>query len=212
MEIHRKLVYKGSKLEVFLIYFLIIPFLFRTEYIIKFWLGDVPEHLIFLARWIVFVSLVVSAMEPIKTAVLASNRIIQYLIIPDSLFLLVLPVSYFVGYSFEKPEWMLIVIISLDIVCCFLRIYIGIKVTLLDLVEYLKQVVMPCIYVALPSFICCYLLSIYFKENIIGMIALFFCNAILLSPFIYLLGLNIGERKVVRQMLHRIFYIYFNNK
>lgn len=204
MEIHRKLVYKGSKLEVFLIYFIMIPFLFRTEYIMKLWLGDVPDHLISFVRMIVFVSLVVSAMEPVKIAVLTSNRIVQYLIFPDSLFLLVLPLSYLVGHLTSNPNWQMAVIVFLDVLCCSLRIYIGIKTTSLDLFIYFKQVVMPCIYVAIPSCICCYILSIFFKENIMGSVGLFSCNSVLLLFFVYMCGLDKEEKNIFKLVKYRI--------
>lgn len=212
MEIHRKLVYKGSKLEVFLIYFIMIPFLFRTEYIMKLWLDDVPDHLIFFVRMIVFVSLVVSAMEPVKIAVLASNRIVLYLILPDSLFLLVLPASYIVGHFTGSPDWQMATIIFLDIFCCSLRIYIGIKTTSLNLSMYFKQVVMPCFYVAIPSCICCYILSSFFKENIWGGVGLLFCNSLLLLLFIYLLGLDKEEKFFLNFVKHKILVKFHDIK
>lgn len=205
MEIHRKLVYKGSKLEVFLIYFIMIPFLFRTEYIMKLWLGDVPDHLISFVRMIVFVSLVVSAMEPVKIAVLTSNRIVQYLILPDSLFLLVLPVSYMVGHLTSNPDWQMATVIFLDILCCSLRIYIGIKRTSLKLSMYYRQVVMPCFYVAIPSCVCCYGLSILFEENLLGCVGLLLCNSFLLIFFVYLCGLDKEEKSFFKMLIYRIF-------
>ena len=72
MEAHKKLIYTGSKMEVFLIYFIMIPFLFRTEYIMKLWLGEVPEYTVAFAQCIVFISLTYAAFEPIRAAVLNS--------------------------------------------------------------------------------------------------------------------------------------------
>lgn len=202
METHRKLVYEGSKIEMFLIYIIMIPFLFRTEYIMGLWLGKVPEHLVFAVQWIVFVCLVVSAMEPIKEAVFASNRIVHYLIIPDSLFLLVLPLSYVSGYVTNNPDCLMVTVIILDIVCCVLRIYIGIKVTSLDLSRYVKHVIMPCFYIAVISGICCYILSLFFEENFWGFIGMFSCNSLLLFIFIYLIGLNSDEKRLVKQTIY----------
>lgn len=202
IEIHKKLVYKGSKLEIFLIYFIMIPFLFRTEYIMKLWLGDVPDHLISFVRMIVFVSLVASAMEPVREAVFASNRIVHYLIVPDSLFLLVLPISYFVGYVTNNPDRLMITIVIGDIICCILRVYIGIKETLLNLFKFVRLVILPCFYVVIISSFCCYILSNYFKENIIGFMSLLFCNSFLLFLWIYLFGLDIEEKRLVKQIIY----------
>lgn len=212
IEIHHKLVYKGSKLEVFLIYFIMIPFLFRTEYIMKLWLGDVPDHLISFVQMIVFVSLVVSAMDPIKIAVLATNRIVQYLIFPDSLFLLVLPVSYIIGHLTGNPDWQMATIVFLDILCCSLRIYIGIKTTSLNLSMYFKKVILPCFYVAAPSCVCCYGLSGLFEENILGGVGLLFCNSLLLLLFIYLCGLDKEEKSFLKLVKYRFLAKFHDMK
>lgn len=204
MEIHRRLVYEASKIEVFLIYIIIIPFLFRTEYIMELWLGDVPEHMVFFAQWIVFVCLVVSAMEPIKEAVFASNHIFHYLIVPDSLFLLVLPFSYIAGYVTNSPDWMMATIVFLDTVCCALRIYIGIKATSLNMSKYVKLVVMPCFYVAITSCICCYGLSVFFEENLLGFVELLLCNSLLLFILIYLCGLNMEEKQLINKAIKTV--------
>ena len=85
LDVHRRLVYSGSKLEVYLIYFLMLPFLCRTEQIMALWLGDVPAYAVSYAQGIVFISLTYAAFEPIRTAVLATGRIVKFMLIPDSL-------------------------------------------------------------------------------------------------------------------------------
>lgn len=100
-------------MEVFLIYFIMIPFLFRTEYIMKLWLGEVPEYTVAFAQCIVFISLTYAAFEPIRAAVLATNKIAKFMIIPDSFIYLVLPVSYFICNITENPIYMIVCIVFL---------------------------------------------------------------------------------------------------
>lgn len=54
MDTHRKLVYGGSKLQAFFIYAIMMPFLFRTEYIMQLWLGEVPQYAVVFSQCAVF--------------------------------------------------------------------------------------------------------------------------------------------------------------
>ena len=57
LDIHKKVVYAGSKFQVFLIFFIMIPFLFQTEYIMHLWLGNVPPYAVTYAQCTIFLSL-----------------------------------------------------------------------------------------------------------------------------------------------------------
>lgn len=129
-------------MEVFLIYFIMIPFLFRTEYIMKLWLGEVPEYTVAFAQCIVFISLTYAAFEPIRAAVLATNKIAKFMIIPDSFYILVLPVSYFICNITENPIYMIVCIVF-DILTCCLRTYLASKVCIIKIQEMLFSIFLP---------------------------------------------------------------------
>lgn len=80
IETHRKIVYSGSKMEAYLIFFIMIPFLFRTEFIMHMWLGKVPSYAVEFAMCAVFISLTYALFEPIRTSVLATNKITKFMI------------------------------------------------------------------------------------------------------------------------------------
>lgn len=129
IEIHKKLVYSGSKLEVYLIYLIMIPFLFRTEYIIRLWLGEVPDHLVIFAQYLIFTSLMYAAFEPIRTAVFATNNISKFMLIPDSINILTLPLCLLAGKYGQNPTLFIQVVLLCEILICLIRIYYAIKIT-----------------------------------------------------------------------------------
>lgn len=201
MEAHRKLVYTGSKMEVYLIYFIIIPFLFRTEYIMKLWLGEVPEYTVEFAQCIVFISLTYAAFEPIRAAVLATNRIAKFMLIPDAFFILVLPVSYFICNITENPIYMIACIISLDILACFLRTYLASKVSFINISEILFQVIIPCILVASITSLISYLASLFMPISLTGLCLLGIENSIVLLGAIYIIGLSQSEKSAIKRYI-----------
>ena len=77
MEHHKLLVYTGSKMAVYMLYLIFFPFLFQTAYIMHLWLGKVPPYTVEFAQAMAFVSLTYAAFEPIRSAVLATNRILS---------------------------------------------------------------------------------------------------------------------------------------
>lgn len=211
MEAYKKLVYTGSKMEVFLIYFIMIPFLFRTEYIMKLWLGDVPEYTVAFAQCTVFISLTYAAFEPIRSAVLATNRIVKFMLIPDAFYLLVLPISYIVCKITNDPIHLIICIVLLDILTCCLRIYFASKVSSIKVKEISFSVLLPCLYVATLSCICCYGLSLITPYTIFGLCLLLIGNSFILINAIYLLGTSFKEKDIINRHIKRVFLNILNN-
>jgi O-antigen/teichoic acid export membrane protein len=200
LDVHRKLVYSGSKLEVYLIYFLMLPFLCRTEQIMALWLGDVPDYAVAYAQGIVFISLTYAAFEPIRTAVLATGRIVRFILIPDSFTLLVLPLSYFVARATGSPSWMLVSIVGMEVFACIMRVWLGAKVSVLRVREILVRIVLPAAMVALVDTVLCYLLSRLLPDSLWGLILLVLLNSLILVGIIFAIGLNAEERKSIRSL------------
>lgn len=202
MEHYKTLVYTGSKLEIFLIYFIMVPFLFRTEYIMQLWLGNsLPPHTIEFSRCIVFISLLYAAFEPIRTAVLATNKIRDFMLIPESFYLLVLPISYFCYQLSQNATGLIISIVSMDILTACIRVYWGSKVSTLEIKDIIKLILLPAIYVGGMSCIGCYFFDSICKDNLLGLCILLTLNSILLIGLIYFLGLSKKEKYLVNQII-----------
>lgn len=203
-EVHKKLVYSGCKMQVFCIYFILIPFLVRTEYIMELWLGDVPQHAVFFARCIIFVSLAYSLSEPLGVAVLATKRIKAYLIVPELFYLLVLVVGYIVGQVTDNPDVFIFAVVCMEVVSCCLRIYWATKVTLVKMHDFLFSVIFPCIRVGILSGIACYGLDMLANKTFWGLLELLVFNTIILIGLIYLCGLNQSERIYANSFLNKM--------
>lgn len=211
LEIHKKLIYGGSKMEVFMIYFIMIPFLFRTDYIMQLWLDKVPEHAVVFVQCTVFLSLTYAAFEPIRSAVLATNKISKFMIVPEAVYLIVLPVSYMVGKVTENPSMMIISVVLLDVLVCILRIYFAIKVTVISFKDILTHLIYRSFFVAAFSSFFCYFLSKSIQYNISGLILLVTLNAIALCGIIYMVGLSKAERIQMNLIAKKVFKT-FNRK
>lgn len=168
---HLRLVTLGSRLEVFLIYLLMLPFLCRTEQVMALWLGQVPDYMVAFVRGTIFISLTYAAFEPIRTAVLATGRITQFMLLPEAFYLLVLPVAYLVARLTDSPSWMLVSVVGMDILTCMFRVWLGVKVSPLTLGSLMREVVLPCLGVGVLGGGVSFWLSGVFPMTLIGLFA-----------------------------------------
>ena len=196
---HKKLVYAGSKFQVFLIYFIMIPFLFRTEYIMQLWLGNVPPYTVTYVQCTVFLSLTYASFETIRTAVYATGNITRFMILPEAIYLLVLPISYWAGVVTNNPSSLIISMVVYEILVCAIRVWIASKVSVIRIREILNKVICPCFFVALFSILLCYILSTVMPSTLLGLVWLVVSNSIGLCIIILLLGLSKSEKAVVRK-------------
>lgn len=210
IEAHKKLVYSGSKMEVYLIYFIMIPFLFKTEYIMRLWLGTVPQYAVEFAQCTVFISLIYSMFEPIRASVLASNRITKFLIYPELFYLLVLPVGYVVSRTGNNPVWLIAVIVGMDVLTCIIRTGYAVRVTPLKALEILEAVVCPAVWVAILDSFLCGMVNKVLASGFTGLLLLFAVNCIGLVFIILCVGLNKMERHFCLQFLYKAKERFFH--
>ena len=201
LDIHKKLVYAGSKFQVFLIFFIMIPFLFQTEYIMHLWLGNVPPYAVTYAQCTIFLSLTYASFETIRTAVYATGNITKFMIWPEAIYLLVLPISYYAGITTNNPNALIIAMVLYEIFVCTIRVWIASKVSIIRINELLKKVIKPCFFVAIPASFICKIITLFIPQTIWGLISILCLNSISLSLIIIVIGLSKQERNMISTFL-----------
>lgn len=205
---HTKLVYTGSKLNIFLLLYILIPFLLKTEYILHIWLDDVPEYTKIYTRAIMFSVLMECFIQPISGSVFSSGKVKQYVIYPQIIYLIVLPLIYF-GYIFCKEATIVIFCVLLtDFIYKCAQVIYASKLKIINKKDIFTKVILRSFIVASASIAISCFMSKYMEDSIVGLIVLLLSNAILLTIFIYALGFDSIEKKKVRDL---VFEVY-NNK
>lgn len=210
-DIHKKLVYTGSKLDAYMIMFVLIPFCAKTEYILGLWLKEVPQYTVEYVRWSVVISFLYCVVNPIIDAVRASNRIAAFMIIPELLLCLAIPLGYVV-YQFDShPVNTIIVIVITHVIVFGVRLIIASRVTILSLKELICNVMIPCCFVSTISMVVCMVLAQYINDTIAGLIGLVVINSLLLFIIIYFCGFNRYERMIMESMIKQSMSKLKNN-
>lgn len=204
IETHKRLVYSASKLQAYMIFFIMIPFLFRTEYIMRLWLDKVPPYMVPYAQATIILSLTYAIFEPIRTAVLATNRITKFLIWPNVFYILSLPISYLLARWSESPVILIISVVSIDVLACIIRVGYALQVSPILLKNLLTEVIWPIMKVAGICSVTCWLISVWTSVNLVGLITLLAINSLFLIMIIYVFGINSRERLLVNRMIRTL--------
>lgn len=198
IETHKKLVFSGAKIEAYLIFFIMVPFMFRSEYILHLWLGQLPAYIVPFCQCTILLSLTYAVFEPIRTSVLATANITRFMIIPEAFQTLTLPVAYGVAWLSKSPVMMIISIIAMDLLTCALRLWYGRQVCPIHIRETISRVGVPVALVLTLSSITCYGITFITSENITGLFLLLVLNSLALVVIITLVGVNASERNTLR--------------
>lgn len=207
VEMHKLLVYSACKMQVYMIYFIFIPFLFRTKYIMGLWLGYVPDYTVAFAKVTIFMSLLCALFEPIRTAVNATGNILKFTLFPEFFYLFSLFLTYMLTLWSHNPVVFIISVVLFDTIAWGIHIYYALKVIPISLKGLSVKVFAPSVGVAIGGFSVCYLLARYTQENLVGFSCLLLVNSLVLLMLIYYVGIDSRERNLfnvlIKNMLGR---------
>ncbi len=209
---HKQLVYRSTKYQVFLIYFLLFPFLFKTEYILQLWLENTPEYTIQFCQCIVFLSLINTATSSFSTSAVATNKVTGFYIIPELFCLISIPIGYLSYIIYKDPTVFMIVIVTVDIIARLIQTYIATKVSVITIHSILKESIYPTLKVAFVSLVITYILSLYTPNTILGLCIYILCNSLQLLAIIYILGITKYEKAQIIQYIREKSYVLFRGK
>lgn len=205
LERHHALVFSGSKLEVFMIYFILIPLLVRMEFVLKLWLGNnLPTHLVIFCKLVVIMNIICSAFEVMRTSVMATGNLRAFALYPNLLHLLVLPICYVANLYFQSPVVMMIIITIIYFIVYAYRFYIASQISKFSLKDYFITIVSRCLIVGLLSWMAVFALDKLIPNNIWGFFLLLMCSTTILLVLIYTIGLSISEKRIINNIFLRI--------
>lgn len=98
------LVCRGSKFSFFIMLLIILPFEFETEFILKLWLGFVPEESTIFLRLVLIASMANLIGNPLYTAIMATGKIKHYQII-GTLYTSLIFIFTWLAYKFKLPAY-----------------------------------------------------------------------------------------------------------
>ena len=150
-DMHRLLV-KSSKFSFYILLFIALPLMLEADFVLRLWLGIVPEHTVTFLRLVLVVGLLYTLSNPIIVSVHATGRLKKFQIIEGTMLLMIVPVAYVLLKFFDvRPECVFVVHIVVELFTQYARLRIVLPMIGMGLGEYFRLVVRPVAVVAVLS-------------------------------------------------------------
>jgi len=206
LERTRLLVNASSRFSFYVVLFLSTPVLISTPFILKFWLGSIPDHSASFLRIMLAISLITCLENPLGVAMQASGRIKLYQISVGAIQILVIPVSYLCFRLWNFPEAAFLIQFILSVVSLFVRVRISTKTIGSTMIDYFKTAAFPNSFVAAlmigGSFLCDYALKN--PPNFLGFAINTITSTLIGVIAVALVGTNANERQFIKARIFRL--------
>ena len=154
------LVFEGCKITYFLILIMIIPLFNNIGYILSLWLVKVPKYTEIFVQLLLIEILIESISYPMATVNQATGKIASYQTIIGIVVLLNLPISYFLLKINMPVSSVYIVGCIIMFILAIIRLFFLKRVQCFSLVAFVKQVLLPIIFITTILFLLNYFINL----------------------------------------------------
>ena len=196
------LVKRSSKMSFFLLTYVSVPAFIELDFILKLWLGNVPQYTVSITKLFIAALLVETLVNQLIGVFQSANKIKMYQLCSSTILLLVVPASYCSLLVFSDdpllPYW-----ISLGISFFYISsiMYVAKVCVGLDLQDYLKQVILRIIGVFSFSFVFVCLCVCLMETSLLRVVLTTVLSFVSVTVCIWLIGMKQDERNFVKDMI-----------
>lgn len=199
-----ELVYRGAKFSYYLMFIFSVPIIFLTPEILHLWLGHYPDHTIIFVRLTLVYGLVTVLSKTLTTEILATGKIRANAFIIGGLRLLILPFSYLVLWMGYEAYMVYYVMIVIDSISIFTRLYILKDVTGVKMIGYIKNVLIPVILVSILSCVLCYIIWKQIPNTLPYNLLYIVCSLIICMAIAFCVGISSNEKRMIMSGVNKI--------
>lgn len=208
---HRLLV-KSSKFSFYILFFIVLPLIFEAEFVLKLWLGIVPEHTVNFLRLMLVVGLLFTLSNPINVSVHATGRLKRFQMIEGTMLLMIVPTAYLLLKFFNiSPESVFIVHIIVELLTQYARLRIVLPMIGIKLGDYFMCVIKPILLVVAFSFWLPYIANERMYGQWISFFVVCVTSVLSISGLVYFVGCTMSERMFIKEKLSGIITKILHN-
>ena len=197
------LMFRSARFSFFLLFFLSLPIMLETEYLLTIWLKTVPTDTVVFTRWIICITLIYTISNPCVIANQATGKVKIYQMVIGGILLMILPISYIVLKSGAPAYSVFVVHFCVECIAQFSRMYMLRKLIDLPLRAYFKNIYLPIILVVLISIILPIYIHTQLSEGFLRLIYVGLTSVFSVGISVFIIGLTKGERSFfINKALH----------
>ena len=201
------LVYSGARYTFYLLTLVSIPFLINVDYVLKLWLGDVPQYTSIFLMISMVVSILYTVSGTVTSALQATGEIKWFQIGICIIMLLELPIGYiFLSYGYP-PYYALYPGILTGVIAIFFRIFLLKRyIPKCNISYYLFAVFARSMAIGIATWIICNYIHSFFPDTFFTVILTSLISVVILLIFVFSFGLSSVERSMIRQKLELVIH------
>lgn len=195
------LVYTTSKISYCILFMAALPIIFNIDFVLDIWLDKVPEMSNIFCILCLVNGIINALSAPLNFSVMASGRIKWFQIVTAIVYFSDLIILYFLFKMGLPPATAMWVKVSIMVVILFVRLYFTHReIECIELVSYLKQVLIPLVVMTLLS-VAMGLLLQHFFSDIFMRLMLTTIMVLFNGVMIWFIALNKAQRESLMKVI-----------
>lgn len=192
------LMFRSAKFSFYLLFFLSLPVLLETNFILNIWLKTVPENTVVFLRIMICTSLIYTISNPLIIANQATGKVKKYQAVCGSTLLLILPISY-VCLKFGCPAYSVFIVhFAMEAIAQLTRMIMLRPLIGLHVHDYIKNVYSYVAVVIICSSVAPLLVCLSMEDTVLRFFVVGIVCVISVSFFSYVFGLTRHEQAFVK--------------
>lgn len=188
------LMFRSARFSFLLLFFLSLPVLMETNFILTLWLKTVPDDAVVFTQIMICISLIYTTANPCVIANQATGKVKIYQMVVGGILLLILPISYIVLKLGAPAYSVFIVHFCIESVAQFSRMYMLRKLIHLPLWQYMKNIYIPIVSTVAIAIILPLVVRMQVAEGWLRFLAVGFTCVLSVGASSYFIGFTKQER------------------
>lgn len=188
------LMFRSARFSFLLLFFLSLPVLMETSFILTLWLKTVPNDAVIFTQIMICISLIYTTANPCIIANQATGKVKIYQMVVGGILLLILPISYIVLKLGAPAYSVFIVHFCIESVAQFSRMYMLRKLIHLPLWQYMKNIYIPIVSTVVIAIILPLVVRMQVSEGWLRFLAVGFTCVLSVGASSYFIGFTKQER------------------
>ncbi|MGN1215728.1 MAG: MATE family efflux transporter [Candidatus Cryptobacteroides sp.] len=205
LEQMHSLMFRSARFSFLLLFFLSLPVLLETDFLLALWLKEVPENAVTFTQIMICISLIYTTANPCVVANQATGRVKVYQIVVGGILLTILPISYLVLKAGAPAYSVFIVHFCVESVAQLARMLLLRKLIDLPLREYIKNIYLPILASVALALACPLAVHLSMEEGWLRFIAVGLTSVVSTGLGSFFAGLTRQERNFFIDKALRIF-------
>lgn len=200
------LVFRSTKMACFLIVFLSVPIIIEAPFVIKLWLGVLPDYVVPFVRIVMIITMIDSMSHPLMTTAHATGRIKMYQFVVGTMNIMILPISFVVLKLGVGPVTVFLISLTMSVLCFGARMIVVRHLVDFPIRRYTLEVLLPCMLFAVVSFVPPFISHHVMPSGWLPVIITILISVISTILCAYFIGLNKSEKNYLRNVVKTKFH------